>query len=163
MCAIRRRLTGEVAGVELGEGGVDVVEVEQNARRESVVGVDFDDGQQLDAERLGTLFAARSVVRVRARRSPRVAMTNDSVFSTPTSTTARKFAIWASRPRWMPPLTTRRRSSLQLSSATISAIASQSRAAKYALKRTYIRLAAFSSRRAGGCSSSKRGERSVDI
>src|SRR5829696_7104878 len=81
-----------------------------------------------------------------ARRSPRVAMTTDSKFLTPTSIMARRFAIWASRPRWMPPLTTRRRSSSRTSSAIISAMASQSRGARYRLKRSYTRLAGFSGR-----------------
>ncbi len=44
----------------------------------------------------------------------------------------------------------------RMSSASISAMASQSRAAKYARKRSPTRLAAFSSRGACGCSSSKR-------
>ena len=45
------RFAGEVAGVELLEGGVDVVEVERDARRDPVVGVDLDDAEHLDAER----------------------------------------------------------------------------------------------------------------
>ncbi len=36
------RFAGEVAGVELGDGGVEVVDVENDACRGSVVGVDLD-------------------------------------------------------------------------------------------------------------------------
>ena len=53
------RFAGEVAGVEFGEGGVDVVEVERDARRDPVVGVDLDDAEHLGVERLGALVAAR--------------------------------------------------------------------------------------------------------
>ena len=42
------RFAGEVSGVEFGEGGVDVVEVERDERDDPLVGVDLD-----DAERLG--------------------------------------------------------------------------------------------------------------
>ena len=44
------RFAGEVPGVELLEGGVDVVEVEHDARRDPVVGVDLDDAEHLDGE-----------------------------------------------------------------------------------------------------------------
>ena len=37
------RFTGKVSGVELGEGGVDVVEVEGDARHDPLVSVDLDD------------------------------------------------------------------------------------------------------------------------
>ena len=48
------RFAGEVAGVEFGEGGVDVVEVEHDARRHPVVGVDLDDAEHLgDGTRSG--------------------------------------------------------------------------------------------------------------
>ena len=40
------RFAGEVPGVELLEGGVDVVEVERDERRDPVVGVDLDDAEQ---------------------------------------------------------------------------------------------------------------------
>ena len=52
------------------------------------------------------------------------------------SSRARMFAITASRPSRNPAFTTRRRSSTKLSSARISAIAAQLRAAKYAKKRS---------------------------
>ena len=53
------RFAGEVAGVEFREGGVDVVEVEHDERRDPVVGVDLDDAEHLGVERLGLLIAAR--------------------------------------------------------------------------------------------------------
>ena len=46
------RFAGEVAGIELLEGGVDVVEIEHNARRDPIIGVDLDNAEQLDC---GTL------------------------------------------------------------------------------------------------------------
>ena len=53
------RFAGEVPGVEFLEGGVDVVGVEHDARRDPVVGVDLDDAEHLGVERLGPLVAAR--------------------------------------------------------------------------------------------------------
>ena len=53
---------GEVAGVEFGEGGVDVVEVEHDARRDPLVGVDLDDAEHLGAERLWAFVVARETV-----------------------------------------------------------------------------------------------------
>ena len=50
---------GEVPGVEFLEGGVDVVGVEHDARRDPVVGVDLDDAEHFGVERLGPLVAAR--------------------------------------------------------------------------------------------------------
>ena len=54
------RFAGEVPGVEFLEGGVDVVGVEHDDRRDPVVGVDLDEGEHLGVERLGSLVAARS-------------------------------------------------------------------------------------------------------
>ena len=62
------------------------------------------------------------------------------------SATACKFAITASRPSHNPAFTTGRRSSMKLSSVSVSASAAQFRAAKYAKKRSSARVAAFSSR-----------------
>ena len=56
------RFAGEVAGVEFGEGGVDVVEVERDARHDPVVGVDLDDAEHLGVERLGLLGRGPSTV-----------------------------------------------------------------------------------------------------
>ena len=63
-------------------------------------------------------------------------------------------AISASRPRRMPPFTTRRRSSIEKSSASNSAMAAQSRAAKHIQRRSFAWLAALSGRGAGCVSSS---------
>ena len=70
-------------------------------------------------------------IRVRARRAPRVAMTVTAMFAVPISATARIFAMWASRPCRTPEFTTRRRSSVEMSSASSSAIAAQSRDLKW--------------------------------
>ena len=120
------RFAGEVAGIELLEGGVDVVGVELETGHRPVVGVDLDDAERLGVE--GPGFEERDAAR--ARRSPRVAMTVD-VMSVANSVGC-MFAICTSRPRQTPAFTTRRRSSVQRSSANNSAKASQSRAAKYA-------------------------------
>ena len=81
---VRRRFAGEVSGVELLDGGVDVVEVEHDERRDPLVGVDLDDVEHLGVELRRALVAdARSVIRMRTRRSPRVAMTVDVTFVGP--------------------------------------------------------------------------------
>ena len=95
--------------------------------------------------------------RLRARRSPRVAMTVD--VNVCDSDGRRSHACSRCRrldragSRHSRPDGDRRWS---MSSASISAIAAQSRAAKFARKRSATWLAAFSSRRACGCNSSKR-------
>ena len=63
------RFAGEVSGVEFLEGGVEVVGVEHDARRDPVVGVDLDDVEQFFSG-----FASEDRTRLSARRSPRVAM-----------------------------------------------------------------------------------------
>ena len=72
----------------------------------------------------------------------------------PISAPARRSSITASRPRRRPALTTRRRSSIEMSSAITVAIASQSPAAMYAWQRASTRLAVFSRRGPGRLSSS---------
>ncbi len=47
------RFAGEVPGVELLEGGVDVVEIEHDDRRHPLVGVDLDNAERLGVERFG--------------------------------------------------------------------------------------------------------------
>ena len=47
------RFAGEVPGIEFCEGGVDVVGVERDDRRDPLVGVGLDDGEHLGVERLG--------------------------------------------------------------------------------------------------------------
>ncbi len=78
------RFAGEVPGVELGEGGVEVVEVEHDARRDPIVGVDLDEAEHLGVELPRVRIAARERDTNEARRSPRVAMTVDVMFVTPT-------------------------------------------------------------------------------
>ena len=48
-----RRFAGEVPGIEFGQGGVEVVGVEHDSRHDPFVGVDFDDGENIDAEASG--------------------------------------------------------------------------------------------------------------
>src|SRR3954451_1629724 len=60
----------EVAGIELLEGGVDVVGGEYDVRREPVVGVDFDNADHLVIERL-----ARSVLLREAKTTKGEAVT----------------------------------------------------------------------------------------
>ena len=50
---------GEVLGIELLEGGVDVVDVEREERRDPVVGVDLENVEHISVERLGPLVAGR--------------------------------------------------------------------------------------------------------
>ncbi len=128
--------------------------VEHDARRDPLVGVDLDDAEHLGVERLGPLVAARVTDATEGEALAAGRNDVDVMFVTPTSAIARKFAISASRPCRTPAFTTRRRSSSTTSSASISAIASQSRAAKYVQRRSYTRLAAFSSVRRRALSSS---------
>ena len=58
----RGRFAGEVPGVEFGEGSVDVVGVESDARHDPLVGVDLDDAENLGVERLGPLVSADKAV-----------------------------------------------------------------------------------------------------
>src|SRR5271168_2980360 len=55
-----RGLAAEVSGIELLDGGVEVVELEQDDRRMLIVRVDFDDAQHLVEELPGpAAFATR--------------------------------------------------------------------------------------------------------
>ena len=144
------RFAGEVAGVEFLEGGVDVVEVERDdvprsARRRRSRRRRAPRRRTRRAERRGS----KARTRARARRSPRVAMTVDVMVS---DADARRWLACprcaASRPCRTPAFTTRRRSSWTMSSASSSAMASQSRAAKYAWKRSiYSACRVFQPRR----------------
>ena len=51
------RFAGEVAGVELLEGGIEIVKVEGDVRRDPLVAVDLVDAECIDVERLGPLVA----------------------------------------------------------------------------------------------------------
>ena len=55
---VSRRFAGKVPGIELGEGGLEVVGVEHDSRHDPFVGVDFDDGENIDAEGIGRLIPA---------------------------------------------------------------------------------------------------------
>ena len=90
-------------------------------------------------------------------------MTVNVMFVSPEVGGGRMFAISASRPCRIPAFTTRRRSSSQMSSARISAIASQSRAAKCARRRSSTRVAAFSSRGAVRVQFVESRERGVEV
>ena len=81
-------------------------------------------------------------------------MTVDPMFVSPTSITPPMSAMAACRPFVIPEFTTRRRSSIAMSSARVSDSAFQSWAAKHAVRRACTWLAAFSIRRASGLSSS---------
>ena len=50
VCAYGCRFAGEVARVELREGGIEVVGVERDDRRDPLVGVDLDDAEHFDVE-----------------------------------------------------------------------------------------------------------------
>ena len=54
------RFAGEVPGVEFRDGGFEVVGVKGDERRDPVVGVDLGDIEDIGAERIGPLVAARS-------------------------------------------------------------------------------------------------------
>jgi hypothetical protein len=57
---VRCRFAGEVAGVELSDGGLEIVGVEHDYRRDLIVRVDFDDAQRIRAELRGPAIVARS-------------------------------------------------------------------------------------------------------
>ncbi len=48
------RFAGEISGVKLGEGGVNVVGVENNAPHEPVRGIDLHNAEHLGVERVRT-------------------------------------------------------------------------------------------------------------
>ncbi|MCV7332019.1 hypothetical protein H7J81_18115 [Mycobacterium cookii] len=54
------RFTGDESGIELGDGGVEVFEVENDDRRNLIVRADFDDGQRIRQELLGPAIVARA-------------------------------------------------------------------------------------------------------
>ena len=49
------RFAGEIPGIEFLEGGVEVVGVEHDRRRDPVVGVDLDEAEDVCDDRLGPL------------------------------------------------------------------------------------------------------------
>jgi len=56
---VRGRFAGEIAGIELSDGGVEVVGVEGDERRGPLVGVELADTEDIGAERIGSRVAAR--------------------------------------------------------------------------------------------------------
>ena len=83
------RFAGEVTGIELCEGGVDVVEVEHDDRRDPLGGVDLVEEERLGVKSSGPWSGPEKWARARARRSPRVAMTVNEMSVNPTSAIAR--------------------------------------------------------------------------
>ena len=63
-------LPGEVPGIEILEGGVEVVGVEHDRRRDPIVGVSLDDAEYVRDERRWAVLAAREAARLR-RGAPR--------------------------------------------------------------------------------------------
>ena len=57
-----RPLHREVPGIELSDGSVDVVGVENDHRRHLLVGIDLDDHEHLDAEGVGRFVGSRESV-----------------------------------------------------------------------------------------------------
>ena len=53
------RLASKVSSIKLGKGGVGVVGIENDARRDPAVCVGLDDAEQFTAERLGSPVSAR--------------------------------------------------------------------------------------------------------
>ncbi len=105
--------------------------VEDDDRRHPLVGVDLDDCEQLDAERVGPLIASRKSVL--SEGEALCARRNDRRFHIPGFRSAvcvhAEFGISTLQ---VPHFTTRRRSSMAKPSDNISASASQSWAAKHA-------------------------------
>ena len=127
-----------------------------NATRadDPLVGVDLDDAEHLGVERLGPLIAAREAVTTEGEALPagrndgRRHVRDPEVGDRPHVRDLGISTVSDSRAHHPTAIVTGK------SSASISAMASQSRAAKCARKRSYTRLAAFSSRGAGRLSSS---------
>ena len=92
------RFAGKVARVELGDGGLEVVGVERDARprsgRRRRSRLRHKSSTWNDS---GSSSRRDNRERIRTRRSPRVAMTSDVAFVTPRSAAARKSLISASR------------------------------------------------------------------
>ncbi len=102
---------GEVPGIKFLKGGVQVVEVEHDERRDPFVGVDLDNVKDID---LNLRLLAYRTVRLRTRCSPRVAMTSDITgLDSKVGDGPQMFAISPSRPCRIPAFTTRRRSSME--------------------------------------------------
>ena len=149
VCALVGRFAGEVASIELGEGGVDVVEVEQRRAATIRSSASISTMPSISVPNMPrTLVAADGTARLRTRRSPRVAMTLDVMVSTPTSATARDVRDAPHRGHCRNPApTTRRRSSVKMSSASSLRYCGPVPGREAREVSLVDRLAAFSSRR----------------
>src|ERR1700712_2198452 len=56
---VRCRFAGEIAHFEFGESSLDVFIIEDDCRRDPMFGVEFDDAECVDSDRLWTMLAAR--------------------------------------------------------------------------------------------------------
>ena len=122
--------TGEVAGVELGEGGVDVVQVEHDGSRDSSVGVDLDDVRDLVCNRFGV--AARGSYTHKGESGPTSRYdAQHFIGDADLGDHLQIFDRGISTSVCIPAFTTRRRSSTETLSASISAMAFQSPVTKY--------------------------------
>ena len=143
------RFAGEVAGIELRDGGVEVVEVEHDDRRDPSSALISTTPSTSTWNASGSWSSPEK----RARREDEALAAGrddvDVTFVTPRSAAARRFAISASRPCRTPAFTTRRRSSLIMSSASISVDRVPVAGREVRQKRSSTWLAAFSSRGAG--------------
>ena len=125
------RFAGEIAGIELGDGG------RRSRRRQYEITATIRSSALIPAmvsisvrNASGPSSRPEKPRRARARRLPRVAMGVDVTFVVHSSANARSFAFSASRPTKTPEPTIRRRSSLKKLSARTCGMASQSPAAK---------------------------------
>ena len=73
------RFAGEVSGIEFLDGCLDVLDVEHDSRRDAAVEVGLDDDEHISNE-TPCCSLKETRVRVRIRRSPRVAMTSTVMF-----------------------------------------------------------------------------------
>ena len=150
------RFAGEVTGVEFGDGGVELVGVEQFGSGEPIVYLDFDDADISAATSPGAELRTEERTRMSARRCPRVATTLDPGPRTrprPLLACLRLGQHDRLRHRHLQRDADRASKSHRPLSRPSPA---QSRAATYFQKRSTAWLAAFSSRRTCGLSSSNR-------
>ena len=130
------RLARQVAGVEFGKGGVDVIDVEHDKSNGPVLGVDLGEAEHLSVKRLGPLVEPEETVTAESKAFCTLAMTVCAMFLTPTWAVACQSAMTTSVPRRIPTPTSGRRSSVDVSSTNSSDIASHSRPAKWARRRS---------------------------
>ena len=105
------RFAGEVSGVEFRKGGVEVLEVEHDGRRDTAVEVGLDEAEHVSEEPLLLLVKGDAGT----SENKAVAASRDDLDRdvAPRSASTLMFSISASRPRRVPAPVTRRRSSLK--------------------------------------------------